>query len=396
MAEWWQDLITAGIQVLGSAGAASIANKGAKDAANASNAASDKQIQLARDIYNSNLALSRPFYQGSGNAFNMLSNIYGLPAQNFSAPQSSNAFGSNLSSNGSTLLSNLGAGQPVAGHTGGGGSNPFASIAGNLAGNFLGGPIGGAIGSTLGGLVRNGGDNWTTLATQAPAGYDYEAYMNQNPGLAAEWAKPDVQSLFNGNRDAYAYWHYNTFGPNGKNEGWVLNPLAGTNGTGGATTASNGSTTQPAGTTTQATPATSTTGSSDPLNLFWQSPYGQLAKNQFLTIDNPAIKGAYATQGKSLSGAQQKALADRGAAMGSNAFGNYVGGLKDIAGVANSATSSMQNANTQFQNTTSNAFQNIGNTNAAAATARNNNWANAFANGAQGVYDTGKGAGWWS
>lgn len=387
MAEWWQDLITAGIQVLGSAGAASIANKGSKDAANASNAASDKQIQLARDIYNSNYGLSLPFYKGSLNAFNLLSGMYGLPAQNFSAPQSSNAFGSNLSSNGSTLLSNLGAGQPVAGHTGGGGSNPFASIAGNVAGNFLGGPIGGAIGSTLGGLVRNGGDNWTTVATQAPGGFDYATYLKQ-PDLAAEWAKPDVQALFGGNPDAYANWHYNTFG---QKEGRTLNPL-----TSDAGTAATGATTQPVGTATEATPATSTTGSSDPLNLFWQSPYGQLAKNQFLTIDNPAIKGAYATQGKALSGAQQKALADRGAAMGSNAFGNYVGGLQQMAGVGQSATNSMQSAGNSFQNTATNAFQNIGNTNAAAATARNNNWANAFANGAQGVYDTGKGAGWWS
>lgn len=379
MADWWSDILNIGAQVLGNVVSGSIANNGVKDAASAQTAANEQSIALQRDIFNTNLGLSKPFYQGSGNAFNLLSNIYGLPAQNFSFPSS--PIGG--SSSGGGLSQNLGAGQPVAGHTGGGGSNPFAQVAGGIAGNIFGGPIGGAVGNALGGLIRDGGDNWTTVATQAPAGFDYGAYLQQ-PDLAAEWAKPDIKALFGNNPDAYANWHYNQFG---KTEGRTLNPTTPTDtGTGTSTGGTQ--------TTGQTGNAFSTTGTSDPLQLFWNSPDGQLAKNQFLTIDNPAIKGAFATAGKSLSGAQQKALADRGAAMGGNAFNNYRGGLERMAGYGTSASSNAQQAGTSFANNASATIQNTGMVNANAATARNANWGNAFNNAAGGVYDYAKGQKW--
>lgn len=220
-------------------------------------------------------------------------------------------------------------------------------------------------------MFRDGGDNWITIATGAPQGFDYAAYM-QAPDVAAEWAKPDVQSLFGGNQDAYANWHYNKFG---KGEGRTLNPTS-SSGTGAG--AASG-----ASTTTQ-----------DPLQLFWDSPDGKLATNQFLTIDNPAIKGAFATAGKSLSGAQQIALSDRGAALSDNAFNSHRGGLERMAGYGTEASGQAQNAGNAFANNVTPTIQTNGVIARNAAQTKNNNWTNAFKNAATGVYDYAKGAGW--
>lgn len=375
---FWDAILNVGAQVIGNVVSGSIANDGVNKASDAATAANTQSLALQRDIFNTNLGLSKPFYQGSGNAFNLLSNIYGLPAQNFSFPSS----GVGGASSGGGLSPNLGAGQPVAGHTGGGGSNPFAQVAGGIAGNIFGGPIGGAVGNALGGLIRDGGDNWTTVATQAPAGFDYATYLQQ-PDLAAEWAKPDIKALFGNNPDAYANWHYNQFG---KTEGRTLNPTTPTD------TATGGTPTT--GTTGTGGNAFSTTGTSDPLQLFWNSPDGQLAKNQFLTIDSPAIKGAFATAGKSISGAQQKALADRGAAMGGNAFNNYRSGIQQLAGIGPSVSGQAQAQGNAFATNAGSIMQNTGAINANAATARNANWGNAFNNAAGGVYDYAKGQKW--
>lgn len=362
---WWQPILEIGANVLG----AVMDNNGVDAAQKAATGANNESIALNRDIFNTNLQLSKPFYQGSGNAFNLLSNIYGMPAQNFSFPSaiSSGGYGG-----GASAANNWGAGQPVQGHSGGGGANAFTGAAGSAIGTVFGGPIGGAIGGAIGGMFRDGGDNWTTIATGAPQGFDYASYM-QAPDVAAEWAKPDVQSLFGGNQDAYANWHYNKFG---KNEGRTLNPSAEpATGSGGAT----GSTSPIMG---------------DPLKMFWDSPDGKLATNQFLTIDNPAIKGAFATAGKSLSGAQQTALADRGAAMAGNAFNNYRGGLQTMAGMGTTASAQAQNAGSNFGSAVSPTIQANGAIAGQAAQTKNNNWTNAFKNAATGVYDYAKGAGW--
>jgi hypothetical protein len=232
-------------------------------------------------------------------------------------------------------------------------------------------------------MFRNGGDNWTTVATQAPGGFDYGTYMQQ-PDLAAEWAKPDIKALFGGNQDAYANWHFNQFG---KGEGRTLN----------ATTGGQDKSTMPVGGAElagQSGNGFSTSGASDPMQMFWNSPDGQLAKNQFLTTDSPAIKGAFATAGKSLSGAQQKALADRGAASAGNAFNNYRSGLQTMAGMGPSASSNAQAAGTNYANNASLTMQNNGIANANAATQKNANWGNAFNNAASGTYDYAKGQKW--
>ena len=378
---WWEPILEIGANILGNVASAGLANDGVNKQRDAYQAATDKQLGLSRDIFNTNLQLSKPFYQGAGNAFNLLSNIYGLPAQNFSFPGMVTGGGYG---NGASAANNWGAGQPVQGHTGGGGPNAFTSAIGSAAGNFFGGPIGGAIGGALGGMIRNGGDNWTTLATGAPEGFDYTSYMNQ-PDLQAEWSKPDVQSLFNGNRDAYAYWHYNKFG---KGENRQLTPTEGyTLGTDGMPTRGGDAGGSGAG-------AGGTNAFGDPLQLFWASPDGQLAKNQFLTVDSPAIKGAFATSGKAISGAQQKALADRGAAMGANAFGNYRGGLERMAGMGTSASSQAQTAATNYGTMAGNAFATMGDVNANAAKDRNANWTNAFKNSVSGSYDYARGQGW--
>ena len=371
---WWEPILNIGANILGNVAGAALANDGIDDQNDAVRDANNASIALNRDVFNTNLALAKPFYQGSGNAFNMLANIYGMPAQDFSFPTVSNSGGS-YGANGASAANNWGAGQPVAGHSGGGGPNAFTGAAGAVAGNMFGGPIGGLIGSTIGGLFRNGGDNWKTIATGAPEGYDYDAYWAANPDLAADpkgWSKPDVQALFGGNRNAYIHWFANK-SPDRAPLQKVAAPA------GGGAGAGSGAAQQPLG---------------DPLELFWNSPDGKLATNQFLTIDNPAIKGAFATAGKLNSGAQLKALADRGQAMAGNAFNGYRGGLERMAGYGQTATSQAQNAGNAFANNVSPTIQNNGVAAGQAAAARNNNWVNAFKNSTTGVYDYAKGAGW--
>lgn len=364
---WWEPIIEVGASVLG----AVMDNNGVNAATKAATGANNEAIALNRDVFNTNLQLSKPFYQGSGNAFNLLSNISGMPAQDFSFPSAIS--GGGYGSNGASAANNWGAGQPVQGHSGGGGANAFTGAAGAAIGNVFGGPIGGAIGGALGGMFRNGGDNWQTIATGAPSGYDYDAYFATDPGLAQEWNKPDVQSLFNGNRDAYLYWH--SQGGGGK---WAPRELS--------KTAASGDASQVAGSTSPIM--------GDPLKMFWDSPDGKLATNQFLTIDNPAIKGAFATAGKSISGAQQIALSDRGAALSGNAFNNYRGGVERLAGFGTTASGQAQNAGNSFANNVTPTMQTNGVIAGGAAQAKNNNWTNAFKNAATGVYDYAKGAGW--
>lgn len=383
---WWEPIINIGAQVLGSVAGASIANNGIDKQVDASREASAAATQLQRETRDINLALNKPYYQGGGNAFNMLSRIYGMPTQNFSYP-TGNSFGTGSATDGSQMLPNYGAGQAVQGHSGGNGQGAaIGSALGAAAGSFLPvvGPwVGSALGGLAGGLIGGrGGDNWQTLATQAPAGYDYDAYFASDPGLASEWAKKDVRSLFNNNRDAYLSWH-----ARGGDGAWAPTELTKLPGADKST--------QPVGGAELAGQSGDNSFlTADPLQLFWDSPYGKLATDQFLTVDNPAIKGSFSTAGKGVSGAQQKALANVGRATGGNAFNNYTSGLSQMAGLGPMASTQMQNASNTFATNAGNNMINAGNVAGQAAAARNSNWSNAFNNAATGAYDYAKGAGW--
>lgn len=372
----WGTALNIGASVLGPVANAVIGNQGANAQADAMTGANREAIGLQRDIYQDQVARSEPWRQSGLNALNFMNQWNGMPTVSDGA----RGMGAGTASDGSPLLPNYGAGQAVQGHTGGGGPNPFASAAGAAIGSFLPIPGGAQIGAALGGLVRNGGDNWTTLATQAPGGFDYASYMQQ-PDLAAEWAKPDVKSLFNGNQDAYANWHYNQFG---KGEGRTLNPMQDTK------------TTQPVSGGGQ-----SGTGGAAPdlWSTIRNNPLYVAAQDGFLGVngqggDVSQIKGAFANNGQLLSGSTLKALQDRSVSRSYGALSDIYGNAAGMAGVG-ASTASSQNANAgTFGANAANLTSQNGQIAGQAAATKNANWQAAGQSALSGIYDTAKGKGW--
>lgn len=360
----WMDFLPLITDVAGNLLGGYMKGQQSKKTQSAADASVQQQLDLYRQMYGDQRALAMPNYYTGGNAMNLLAKQFGLPAQNYMAAsqgqggQFGGAGGAGQGYGGfvPSAENNWGAGQSVQGHSGGGGPNATAQAVGSAIGTFLPIPIpgvGSAIGAAIGGMFRNGGDNWKTLATGAPQGFDYAAYM-QAPDLQAEWAKKDVQSLFGGNKDAYAYWHYNQFG---KNEGRQLNPVeqaAGGNAVNdpGSMT-SGGQIGQPAG-----QPGAQKEQSA--LEGFYSSPYGQLAQQGFLGVDNPQIQGAFSRGGKALSGAATQALYDRGVSRSQNAYGNYIAGLQSLSGIQAPALNALTNAGNTFQSGASNAYGALG------------------------------------
>jgi hypothetical protein len=387
---WWDAALNIGAQVLGDVVSTSLTNKGVKESADAQTSANREALGLQRDIYLDQTARSEPWRQSGYNALNFLNQWNGLP-QVADGTRSTSIGSTQLDSQGRPLVAGLGAGQAVAGHSGGGGN--YSDVGGLAASAIFANPLAGLAGGALGSLVRKGGDNWQTLQTQAPAGYDYSAYMEQNPGLAAEWAKPDVQSLFNGNRDAYADWHYKTFGPQGKNEGWVMNALPGAGG--------NTQTNQPVGGAQNAGTATGAAGAATPdlWSTIRNNPLYVAAQDGFLGVngqggDVSAIKGAMANGGQLLSGSTLKALQDRSVSRAGGALSEIYGNYAGMAGVgASTANSQNQNAG-QFAVNAGNLTSQNGQIAGQAAAQKNGNWATAGQNAISGIYDYSKGKGW--
>jgi hypothetical protein len=310
-------LINAGASLAGGY----MSGQGGQASAKAQQDAANQTSALQRQIYMDQRGLAAPGYMTGGAASNKLAALFGIAPQNYQAAYGGGFSGGGMSG-GSQMLPNLGAGQPVQGRSGGGGPNAAAGAIGSIAGTFFGGPIGSAVGGALGGMIRDGGDNWKTVATQAPGGFDYAAYMQQ-PDLQAEWAKPDIKALFGGNQDAYANWHYNQFG---KNEGRTLAPMADTKGT------------MPTGGAQQMQG-----GASNPLAEFYASPYAKLAT----TINDQQfdqIKGNLGAAGKSISGAAEGRYAKTLAGNTYGAFGDYTNQLANLAGMNQTSSQLASNA----------------------------------------------------
>jgi len=340
-----------------------LSGQGSKAAGDATANAAKDATELQKQIYYDQRGLAMPAYLTGGAAANKLAAIYGIAPQNYQAAYMG---GYNPGGSGAYNPADWGAGQAVAGHSGGGGNSLIGSIAGGvLSGNPMLG--------LAGGLIRNGGDNWTTLGTSAPAGYDYEAYM-KSPGLEAEWAKPDVQALFGGNRDAYAYWHANGGVMNGK-QSWAPNMeyLK-------EVTSKNpnfaGKSNMPVGGTQQETMAGGN--ALNPMQEFTASPYGQMAISGFRGVDTPEINSAFARGGKVLSGAQSIALDERGKARMGGAFNDYTNGLRAMAGMNQTASSQIGSAASQYG-------ANAGNNMIAAGQAKGNALASAYQGIGQGI-----------
>ena len=349
--DWLPLLVEAGTSLAGGW----LSGQGDVASANANADAAQQVVDLQRGIYNDTRNLARPGYMTGGAATNALANIYGIAPQNYEAAYSSGGGTSSGGSNAQGLATNWGAGQPVAGHSGGGGANALTGAIGAGIGNVFGGPIGGAVGGALGGLIRNGGDNWKTIATMAPEGYDYDAYFATDPGLAKEWAKADVRSLFNNNRNAYLYWQSQgmggKFAPNG-----MLKPLSGYEvGANGIPVAS-----APAASTTNSGTASGANALADPMKAFEATPYYDIAVKGFRGVDTPEVNSAYARGGKVLSGAQSIALDERGKNRLGGAFGDYTNGLRSLAGMNQTASQQAGNAATNYGANAGNAITNAG------------------------------------
>lgn len=406
---WWMALAS----IAGSALQNNAANNAAGEMTDAQNAASQQQIDLARDIYGDQRGLFMPSYLQGQDARNMYAALYGIAPQSYTG---SNAFAGGGSryaggANGTSPDGSLPT--PIAEGNGGipslhaswSGHDPslWNSISTGNIGNQAwwreGGPS--LFHSTLVeatdalglpnfvdpfGILKEGTggsatDIWgTPQDNAADAGrYDYAGYVSSNP---------DVQNWFNNlsDRDArYAATAYDINGDgrlsqaeagqmhyeqHGQREGRAINPAAST----GAATATGGASAGGTG----ATAATPPANAFDPMQAFYNSPDYKLAQQQFLNFDVPEIQGAFATQGKAISGAQQKALADRGTRYSTNAFADYKGSLANLAGMGQTAGSQVANAAGQYGATASNAFGNIGMANANAAAIRGQNQQNMF------------------
>ncbi len=358
----WDLFLSAGASLLGGY----LSGQGAQQGGEATAGAAKDATALQKQIYYDQRGLAMPAYLTGGAAANKLAAIYGIAPQDYSK-----AFmgGNNYGGSGAYNPADWGAGQPVAGHTGGGGSNALASLGGGALGGILtlGNPLGALAGSALGGLIRDGGDNWQTLGTSAPTGFDYDAYWNSNPDLQTAtngWNKPDNQALFGGNRDAYLWWHYNTFG---KNEGRTLPTAAG------------GASPLPVGGAQQETPTGTTGGNAlNPMQEFTASPYGQMAISGFRGVDTPEINSAFARGGKVLSGAQSIALDERGKARMGGAFNDYTNGLRAMAGMNQTASSQIGSAASAYGTNASNNM-------IAAGQAKGNALASAYQGMGQGI-----------
>ena len=367
----WGTLLSAGASLAGgylSGQGASAAGKAEASAANAATA-------LNKDIYYDQRGLAMPGYLTGGAATNKLAAMYGIAPQNYTTAFNSGGGGGGGGSSGG-LSANLGAGQPVQGHTGGGGPNALAQTIGGIAGSFLPIPIPGvgtAIGTAIGGLIRNGGDNWTTVATQAPPGFDYATYLQQ-PDLAAEWSKPDIKALFGGNQDAYANWHYNQFG---KNEGRTLN----------ASTGGQDKSTMPVGGAEQMSGGTQA--AYDPMADFMGSMENRLA-TQMSDVGFGKIKGALGAAGKSISGAGEKRYANEFIKNRYGAFGDYKNGLQSLAGQTQTSANAIGNAGANYGSNAGQSIMAAGKANGNALAGAYKGYGDGIAGAAGEVNDFGK------
>ena len=116
--------------------------QGGQASAKAQQDAANQTTALQRQIYMDQRGLASPGYMTGGAASNKLAALFGIAPQDYQAAYGGG--GMNMQG-GSQMLPNLGAGQPVQGRSGGGGSNAAAGAVGSIAGTFLGGPLGSAV-----------------------------------------------------------------------------------------------------------------------------------------------------------------------------------------------------------------------------------------------------------
>lgn len=232
--------------------------------------------------------------------------------------------------------------------TGGAATNMLASMYGLPAQDYAAAYNGGG---GFGADDYGQSDQWSGYLSSNPDVYDY---WKQNAKLREQFP----------NANEFAQYHYANFG---QQEGRALPSVSSPS----VPSSSNGL-------------ATAAGGGGFDMAQFWNSPYGQLATQGFRNIDTPEVRGAFAAGGKGLSGAQQKALDDRGRDRAGGAFGDYTNGLRSLAGLAQTGASQLASAGSNYA-------QNAGNLAMGAANARASGYSgqmNGLANGLSGAINT--------
>jgi hypothetical protein len=191
----------------------------------------------------------------------------------------------------------------------------------------------------------------------ASGGPDYEAYVNRDPGLSSEWAKPHVQAQFGGDKAAFGDYHWNTFG---QKEQWSPPPVRGAE---QAPAAASDPTQVPSETQEEA------------WETYEASPWGKIgtmeagkARDDFLSL-----AGA---QGASLSGRTARGMAEVAEESKLRNFERYFGALGGVADTGFNADTGIASGGQQFANTAVNVMGSNARIAADAAMAKGQNQAN--------------------
>lgn len=194
--------------------------------------------------------------------------------------------------------------------------------------------------------------------TGALSGYggqpDWNAYLQANPDISADFARNRPAQREFGSPLAYAQWHYANYG---QQEGRALPTIGGP--------------TAPAVPATPTSGATGSGGALDAFDRFRQGTNYQFRYNQGLN----ATKGSFAVKGALDSGAATKAAENYGQNIASAELSNYMNLLAGqqnvglsagnaIMGVSTAATNAIAGQNTNAGNVAANAALAAGNANA--------------------------------
>jgi hypothetical protein len=376
---WWVPVI----QAVGAVAGAAMANQGEREAAGQQTQSNREALELQRQIYNDQRNLVRPGYMQGGAASNKLASIFRLPQQDYGSAFRTSGIPGGYGTGGA-------GGTTGSGQTG----NALTSALSGMALPSLTEKLTGRDPSVWNAFSRGDyvgmldpmhiftNDNKSNITPRNIAydkTKDWQTFWNNSPDLQAEWQKnAKLRAEFN--NDPYQFAAYYKSGPGADR---ALGDLTGSQP--GGPEVGDGS----PGFNTPGTSPISAEGTGNALvdfdmSEFWNSPYGKLSVEGFRGVDVPQVNAAYAAGGKVLSGAQKKALDDRGRARSEGAFGNYMNGLFNIAGYGQTATQQANSNAGQYGANAGNLITQQGQNQANSTRTMNNNWLTAGRNALAG------------
>jgi hypothetical protein len=288
-----------GLAGVGSAVSASSANKASKRAAQTSQANTDANTALARDIYGQNKQIMSPFVQRGNAAGDQINALLGLGgSQQQVQPNALSQFGDM-------------SWDQFQGATAGMSAEQMRAIrgGGSAASNY-------GLGDSPGMTYQGGGGN------------QFAQYVQTNPDLMAEFAR--VGNQFGGDMGAYGQFHYGKYG---QNEGRVLPGQQQTTMQMGPQTSAPGQTPQQA--------------AEGAFDTFRNSTGYQFRRGEGMD----GVTSAYAGIGGLQSGAAMRGIQEYGQNFASNEFGNYMGALSGQQAVGAGSASALAGVGQNFAGT---------------------------------------------